>query len=82
MGKHEKLLAKLQSRPKDFTFRELTTLLAGFDYVLNESGSGSRVRFEHAHFVPILLHKPHPSPVLKPYVIDQVLEVLKQEGLI
>lgn len=82
MGKHEKLLVKLKSRPKNFTFQELTTLLAGFDYVLNQSGSGSRVRFEHEHCAPILLHKPHPLPVLKPYVIDQVLEVLKQEGLL
>ena len=32
MGKHEKLLAKLKKRPKDFTFQELSTLLAGFDY--------------------------------------------------
>lgn len=82
MGKHEKLLAKLKKRPKDFTFQEVTTLLAGFDYVLIQSCSGSRVRFEHEHCAPILLHKPHPSPVLKPYVIDQVLEVLKQEGLV
>jgi hypothetical protein len=82
MGKHGKLLARLKNRPKDFTFQEVTTLLAGFDYVLNQSGSGSRVRFEHEHCAPIFLHKPHPSPVLKPYVIDQVLEVLKQEGLL
>lgn len=82
MGKHEKLLGKLKNRPRDFTFQEITTLLAGFDYVLNQSGSGSRVKFEHEHCAPILLHKPHPSPVLKPYVIDQVLEVLKQEGLL
>lgn len=82
MGKHDKLLAKLKSCPKDFTFQEAITLLAGFGYVLNQSGSGSRVRFEHAHCVPVFMHKPHPSPVLKPYQIDQVLDVLKQEGLI
>ena len=82
MGKHEKLLARLQSRPKDFTFQELTTLLAGLGYVLNQSGSGSRVRFEHERCAPVLMHKPHPSPVLKPYQIDQVLEILKQEDLL
>lgn len=82
MGKHEKLLAKLKSRPKDFTFQEMSTPLAGFGYVLNQSGSGSRVRFEHEHCAPVFMHKPHPSPALKPYQIDQVLDILKQEGLL
>lgn len=82
MGKHEKLLARLKSRPKDFTFQEVTTLLAGFGYVLNQSASGSRVKFEHEHCAPVLMHKPHPSQMLKPYQIDQVLEILKQEGLL
>jgi len=82
MGKHEKLLVRLKSRPKDFTFQEITTLLAGFGYALNRSGSGSRVRFEHEHCAPVFMHKPHPSPVLKPYQIDQVLDILRQEGLL
>ena len=82
MGKHDKLLAKLKNRPKDFTFQEVVTLLAGFGYVLKQSGSGSRIRFEHERCAPIFMHKPHPSPVLKPYQIDQVLDVLHQEGLL
>ena len=82
MGKHDKLLAKLKNRPKDLTFQEVATLLAGFGYVLNQGGSGSRVRFEHERCAPVLMHKPHPSPVLKPYQIDQVLDVLQQEGLL
>jgi len=82
MGKHEKLLARFNSRPKDFTFQEVTTLLAGFGYSLNQSGNGSRVRFEHEHCAPVFMHKPHPSPVLKPYLIDQVLDILRQEGLL
>lgn len=82
MGKREKLLAKLKSRPKDFTFQEATTLLAGFGYVLNQSGSGSRVKFEHEHYASVFMHKPHPSPVLKPYQLDVVLDTLNQEGLL
>ena len=82
MGKHEKLLKRFKSRPKDFTFQEVTTLLAGFGYALNQSGSGSRVRFEHEHCAPVFMHKPHPSPVLKPYLIDQILDILRQEGLL
>jgi hypothetical protein len=82
MGKHQKLVRRLISRPKDFTFQEFSTLLAGFGYALNQGGSGSRVRFEHDRHSPLLMHKPHPSPVLKPYLVDQVLDVLKQEGLL
>ena len=81
MGKHEKLLAIFKGRPKDFTFQELAALLSGFGYALNQSGSGSRVRFEHDHHPPVLMHKPHPPPVLKPYQVDQVLDILKQENL-
>ena len=82
MSKHDKLIRKLNSRPKDFTFQELSTLLASFGYVLNQSASGSRVRFEHDSHSPLLMHKPHPSPVLKSYQFDQVLDILKQEGLL
>ena len=82
MGKHEKLLVKLKSCPKDFTFQEATTLLVGFGYTLNQSGSGSRVKFEHGQYASIYIHKPHPSLVLKPYQIDVVIDTLRQEGLL
>jgi hypothetical protein len=82
MGKHEKLLARLKGRPKDFTFQEITTLLAGFGYVLDQSGSGARVKFEHEHYLSIYMHKPHPSPVLKPYQLAVVIDILKQEDLL
>lgn len=72
----------LLGRPKDFIFQEVVTLLAGFGYVLNQSGSGSRGRLEHTHCAPIFMHRPHPSPALKPYQIEQVLDVLHQEGLL
>ena len=58
------------------------TLLAGFGYTLDQSGSGSRVKFEHGQYASIYMHKPHPSPVLKPYQIDVVIDTLRQEGLL
>jgi len=36
MGKHEKLLAKLTSHPKDFTFQEVTTLRIGISNAQTE----------------------------------------------
>ena len=84
MGKHEKLLAKLKSRPKDFTFQELVTLLSGFGYRLSTQGrsSGSAMRFVHSEYAPISLHKPHPSNELKRYVIEDVIERLEKDGVI
>jgi hypothetical protein len=84
MGRHEKLIAKLKTRPRDFTFTELESLLAGFGCGLSNSGktSGSAVRFVHPEFQVIRLHKPHPGNELKRYVIDDVIEKLESEGLI
>jgi len=83
MGRADKLLKRLLENPKDFTFSELTTLLTGFGYRLSNAGStsGSAVRFinlETGHI--IRLHRPHPSPVLKQYVVKFIMSELKQEG--
>ncbi|MGN0882107.1 hypothetical protein [Cloacibacillus porcorum] len=37
MGRIEKLLERLQNRPKDFTFEEVQTLLAAYGYILSNS---------------------------------------------
>lgn len=43
---------------------------------------GSRRRFVHPIVPLIALHKPHPGSVVKMYVVDDVLRVLTEEGLI
>ncbi len=84
MGQKEKLIRKLKSRPKDFTFDEAETLLKYFTYNRSNKGrtSGSRVMFVSDEYAPILLHKPHPRKELLDYQIKQLIEVLEQEGLI
>lgn len=84
MGQKEKLIQKLKSRPADFTFEEAESLLGYFDYRRSNKGrtSGSRVMFVSERFAPILLHKPHPRKELLAYQVKQLVEVLKQEGLI
>lgn len=84
MGQKEKLIAKLKSKPKTFTFDDAETLLGYFDNFRSNKGhtSGSRVMFTNGSRAPILLHKPHPRKELLDYQIKQLLEVLKQEGLI
>ena len=83
MSKLEKLKLRLLSEPKDFTFDELTTLLKRLGYVLDNKGktSGSAVEFINLEINhKFKLHKPHPSPVLKNYMIKQIISELKQRG--
>ena len=84
MGQKEKLIKKLKSKPKDFTFDEAETLLGYFTYCRSNKGrtSGSRVMFVSDEHAPILLHKPHPRKELLDYQIKQLVEILEQEGLI
>ena len=84
MGQKEKLIQRLKSKPKDFTFEEAETLLKYFGYVKNDKGrtSGSRVIFSCKDRASILLHKPHPRKELLIYQIKQLIEVLEQEELL
>lgn len=84
MGQKEKLIKKLRSRPKDFTFDEVETLLRYFSYDRSNKGrtSGSRVVFISNTHAPILLHKPHPRKELLDYQVKQLVDVLEKEGLI
>jgi len=84
MGRKEKLLARLQERPKDFKWEELKNVLESLGYIQRKPGKtgGSRRRFVHPAAPAITLHKPHPDRNVKMYVINDVLEFLKKEGLI
>ena len=83
MAKPEKLLQRLLGNPRDFTFKELETLLKGFGFQLFNAGStsGSAVRFINRQTGHIIrLHKPHPAPVLKQYLVKFIINELKQGG--
>lgn len=84
MGTREKLRNRFKSKPKDFSWIELASLLKGFGYFPAKGGKtgGSRMRFMHDSLPPVILHKPHPSPVLKRYQIGQIYEFLIEEGLL
>jgi len=74
MSKKDKLLNKFLKKPpkKDLTFNELETLLLACGFFRLE-GAGSAVKFYHKDKdVLINLHKPHPSNLLKVYLIKQI----------
>ena len=83
MSQKDKLLARLKSKPKDFTFDEAKSLLESFNYVMSLSGktSGSCVCFVRNQKV-FRMHKPHPRKELLAYQIKELMDELKQEGLL
>ena len=83
MARRDKLIARLKTRPKDFTWEELVRVLEGVGYTEAKAGrtGGSRRRFVHPTAPAIALHRPHPGNIVKMYVIDDVLRVLTEEGL-
>ena len=85
MGQKEKLIAKLKTNPKTFSFDDAELLLGYFTYYRSNKGktSGSRVMFTSDRYrSKILLHKPNPRKELLEYQVKQLIELLEQEGLL
>jgi len=84
MAKKEKLLQRLLSLPKDFTWDELVTLLyyLGFEEEGKGKTGGSRRKFVDANGNVIALHKPHPRNIVKEYAIRQVVDHLRELTMI
>ena len=83
MSKKEKLIARLKSKPKDFMFDEAKTLLKQCGYKQAKTGKtgGSRVKFIIRNRA-FQMHKPHPNNTLLDYQIIELINELKEEGLI
>mgnify|MGYP003415112408 FL=1 len=85
MSRFEKLLKRFLSKPKDFSYDELTRLLAslGYEKVGTGKTAGTRVAFvnpETRHIIK--LHRPHQRPELKRYQLDDIEETLRNKGVI
>jgi len=80
MSKKDKLLKKFLQIPvlKDLTFQELETLLLSCGFVKID-GAGSSVKFFHREKdILVNLHKPHPSNILKIYLVKQIQLKIKE----
>lgn len=65
--------------PSDFHYDEMVKLLRyfGFHEVKTGKTSGARVKFINEEGVMIMLHKPHPSGIMKRYQMKQIKEALE-----
>ena len=84
MSRLEKEIERLKSKPKDYTFDEAKSLLNKLGFFEYNKGktSGSRVEFKDKYGRKMTLHKPHPSNIIKIYKVNDLLNELKEWGLI
>ena len=82
MSQIQKLIVRLLSYPKDFTWDELVKILNHFGYTELKVGKtgGSRRKFVDNEKRIISLHKPHPAKILKRYQLEDVINTLKETG--
>lgn len=83
MSNLAKMKKRLQSLPKDYEYRELRTLLSklGFTELNKGKTSGSRVKFyRQSDSASVLVHKPHPSDIMKSDYVKDIVEILKATG--
>ncbi|VGD69670.1 type II toxin-antitoxin system HicA family toxin [Klebsiella pneumoniae] len=79
MGRKEKLKAKLDTLPKNFTWDELVSLMSlyGFKVFNAKRGSGRKFYNEEKDKLAIF-HEPHPEKTLKKYVLSEVKTMLDE----
>ena len=85
MSQKDDLIQRLKNRPKDFELRELERLLGLCNCQKSNAGktSGSAVKFTHVtdrKKSVFSFHKPHPENTVKRYILDAVIDFLKEIG--
>ncbi len=82
MSRKEKLIRRLLSMPSDYRFDELETLLRLLGYEIDNKGktSGSRVLFKSTDGRSFIMHKPHPSNVIRKDYLSGIINKLREDG--
>ncbi len=58
-------------------------MLSYFGYQLKQGGSGSGIKFIKANSNEVInFHKPHPNGILKKYILEQVIDKLRKDGML
>ena len=81
MSKKEKLLNRFLNVTGDLMWSELVSFLKnlGYQQLSNGMTGGSRRRFVNMDGKAIFIHEPHPSRIVKKYVIRLIIEQCKEE---
>ena len=80
VSKKNKLIAKLRTDPRDFTWSEAVTLMRSCGFALHHKKGSARMFVHLTKRVKLRLHEPHPQKTLLPYMVAQLLEGLRAAG--
>lgn len=80
VSRKEKLIDKLQGKPKNFTWDEVLKLMGLCGFSLIKKSGSARMFVHDVKRVKVRLHEPHPRPTLLPYMVEQLLEGLRAAG--
>jgi hypothetical protein len=79
LSKLQKAVARLLSKPVDYTWEELLSLMTALGFELRTTGGSGRKFFDSTTKALLLLHEPHPSSILKAYQIRATIQFLRKE---
>ena len=82
MGTKEKMIDRLLSIPKDYTYFELKGLASKCKCTLSQKGNGSRCMLIAPSGAKYVFHKPHNYSYFKEYAVKDIISFLRKEGLI
>lgn len=85
MNKRDKLIKRFKTLPRDFTFDEVESLFMGYGFELVNKGatSGSRIKFYNkTDQIAYIMHKPHPTNIIKGYIMRDILNFLLKNNYI
>jgi hypothetical protein len=80
VARKDKLIARLQTKPKDFTWDETCTLMRACGFELKKRDGSRRMFIHQGTHVKVGIHEPHSRPALLPYELDYLIDGLKQVG--
>jgi predicted RNA binding protein YcfA (HicA-like mRNA interferase family) len=80
MSKKEKLFERFKTRPKDFTWDEAVQVMKSRGFRMHKHSGSARWFVHEQTKLKVRLHEPHPSPILKSYMFDVLIDGLKAAG--
>ncbi len=80
VSKQDKAVERLISRPTDFSWDELQSLMKRFGYAMKTTGGSGRKFTRPDGGQSFVIHEPHPKSILKAYQVREFLAFLRQEG--